>query len=124
MKMLLLPLAISAVLISYGWSQDAAVNKTDATASGQYEKISIEEILDKSDDPEMIKLSGEIIKKLKCSTYLFKDETGEIRVHIDDENIPEKGLLFNSPVTIKGEVEPASNGKPVRVDADKIRYYF
>ena len=111
MKMLLLPLAISAILISYGWSQDAAINHADQPvtmpANSPYEKISVEEILDKNDDPELVKLSGEIIKKLKCSTYLFRDKTGEIKVHIPDEDIPEKGLLFNSPMTIKGQVEPA-----------------
>ena len=128
MKMLLLPLAISAVLISYGWSQDTAKNHADQPvtmpANSPYEKISVEEILDKNDDPELVKLSGEIIKKLKCSTYLFRDETGEIKVHIPDEDIPEKGLLFNSPMTIKGQIEPAANGIPVKVEADKVRYFF
>ena len=121
MKMLLLPIAISVTVITYGWSQD---DPRPDSADSQYEKISIEEILNKSEDPEMVKLSGEIIKKIKCSTYLFKDETGEIRVQIDDDSIPRKGLLFNSPMTIKGLVEPALNDKPVRVDADKLRYFF
>ncbi|OED42230.1 hypothetical protein ACH42_12325 [Endozoicomonas sp. (ex Bugula neritina AB1)] len=128
MKKLLLPLAISVALISYGWSQNVAVEKTEMTPSkpisSRYEKVSIEDILDKSDDPELIKLSGEIIKKIQCSTYLFRDETGEIRVQIDDNYIPDRGLLFNTPVIISGEIESASHGMPFRVDADKVRYFF
>ena len=129
MKMLLLPLAISAGLISYGWSQDAAImmpasQHPAGNVKSPYEKISVGEILDKHEDPEMVKLSGEIIKKIKCDTYLFRDKTGEIKVQIPDEDIPERGLLFNTPITIKGAIEPASNGKPVKVEADKLRYVF
>lgn len=126
MKMLILPLVISVMAISQSRShdhaqpQDASVKPDVATS---YEKKSIDEILNDSEDSELVKLSGEIIKKLKCSTYLFRDDSGEIRIHINDDDIPQKGLLFNSPVTIKGETEK-NNDKPVRVEADRIRYMF
>ena len=126
MKMLLLPLAISAIVISHSWSheepkpQEAAV-KPHTTI--KYEKKSIDDIINESDDSDLVKLSGEIIKKLKCSTYLFRDESGEIRIQIDDNDIPQKGLLFNSPMTIKGEIEKVQD-KPVRVEAEKVRYMF
>lgn len=128
MKILLLPIVLSAVLISYGWSQNPLMDDKGAVcikpAGGQYEKVSIEDILNQSEDPELIRLSGEIIKKLQGRTYLFRDETGEVRVRIDDESVPEKGVKFNVPMTISGEVEPASDKKPVRVDAERIRYCF
>ena len=129
MKTLLLPLAISAVIISYGWSDDKSSRHAvqdilhPPQGTGAYEKKNIDEIMSDSDDEELVKLSGEIIKKLKCSTYLFRDESGEIRIHIADEDIPKKGLLFNSPVTIRGEVEKVED-RPVRVEADKLRYMF
>lgn len=126
MKMFLLPLAISVLAFSQGWSHDtskpqqAAVKSHTAT---KYEKKSIDDIISDSEDSELVKLSGEIIRKLKCSTYLFRDESGEIRIHIDDNDIPQKGLLFNSPITIKGEIEKRDD-KPIRVEAERIRYMF
>ena len=126
MKMLLLPLAISAMAMTYGWSHDDATPREASVkpvATVQYQKKNIDDIIKESEDAELVKLSGEIIRKLKCSTYLFRDESGEIRIQIDDDNIPRKGLLFNSPVTIKGEIEK-HHSKPVRVEADKIRYMF
>ena len=128
MKRLLLPLALSIAWVAYSWSQDPAPQPVDKSApqatKSPYEKITIEEILDKSEDLELVRLSGEIIKKLKCSTYLFRDETGEIRIQIDNQDIPDKGLLFNTPAIIHGDVEPATIYRPVRVEADKIRYFF
>lgn len=126
MKMLLLPLAISAMAISHGWSHDTPKPQEASVkphVAIKYEKKSIDDIISESEDSELVKLSGEIIKKLKCSTYLFRDESGEIRIHIDDNDIPQKGLLFNSPVTIKGEIEKNMD-KPIRVEAEKVRYMF
>ena len=88
-----------------------------------YQKQNIDEVISTSSDEELVKLSGQIIKKLKCSTYLFRDKTGEMHVQIDNEDIPAKGLLFSSPTIIKGEVSRDSDA-PAALDADKIMYMF
>ncbi|KEQ16821.1 NirD/YgiW/YdeI family stress tolerance protein [Endozoicomonas numazuensis] len=88
-----------------------------------YKKQSIDQVIEKSDDEELVRLSGQIIKKLKCSTYLFRDKTGEIQIQIEDDDIPQKGLLFGSPTIIKGEVTK-NPSKPIVVEAEKIRYIF
>ena len=93
------------------------------SAGMTYEKHNIEEILAKPEDEELVKLSGEIIKKLKCSTYLFRDRSGEIRVEIRNEDIPDKGILFKSPMVIKGEVSVGPD-KHLRVRAERLRYNF
>lgn len=89
----------------------------------QYHKARIDDILDHSEDLELVKLSGEIIQKVKCNTYLFRDETGEIKVFIDDNLIPSQGLPFNLPVILNGEVEKSSL-RPIQVDVDNVRYVF
>ncbi len=129
MKQLLWPIAVIALISSLSWSEDEnreptpdVIQSPDKTLS-KYQKQNIDEIVSNSDDAELVKLSGEIIKKLKCSTYLFRDETGEIRIQIDDSNIPNKGLMFHTPVTIKGEIEKHQD-KPLRIEADKVKYYF
>ncbi len=123
MKIPLLPLIISATLLSYGCSEDNKVKKSEKVSS-QYEKHSVEYILKYSDDQELVKLSGEIVRKITCNTYLFRDETGEIQIEIADHLIPQKGLIFNFPIIIKGELEPASDENAPTVDVDKVRYYF
>ncbi|WP_257252765.1 MULTISPECIES: NirD/YgiW/YdeI family stress tolerance protein [unclassified Endozoicomonas] len=88
-----------------------------------YQKQSIDQVIENGDDEELVKLSGQIIKKLKCSIYLFRDKTGEIQIHIRNDDIPKKGLLFGSPTIIKGEVMKDPN-EPIVVEADKILYVF
>ncbi|MGB1271242.1 MAG: NirD/YgiW/YdeI family stress tolerance protein [Endozoicomonas sp.] len=89
----------------------------------QYHKASINDILEHSEDLELVKLSGEFIQKVRCNTYLFRDDTGEIKVFIDDDLIPFQGIPFNLPVMLKGEVEKSSLW-PIQVDVDNIRYVF
>jgi uncharacterized protein YdeI (BOF family) len=98
-------------------------SEAQAGSAESYKKQNIDQVIEKSDDEELVKLSGEIIKKLRCSTYLFRDETGEIQIEINNSDIPQKGLLFGSPTILRGEVIKDRN-KPVVVEADKIRYVF
>lgn len=104
----------------YGHHSD---HKNTHHSTIEYEKQSVDDIITEGKDDELVKLSGEVIKKLKCSTYLFRDETGEIRINIDDEILPAKGVIFDTPITIKGEVI-RKPGRQLKVDADKVRYMF
>ncbi|WP_257297285.1 NirD/YgiW/YdeI family stress tolerance protein [Endozoicomonas sp. YOMI1] len=88
-----------------------------------YQKHSVEEILNTSDDEELVRLSGEIIKKIKGKIYLFRGETGEIKVLIDDSALPDKEVKLNSPIIIKGEVDNPPDRAP-RVEVDDIHYVF
>ncbi len=88
-----------------------------------YQKRSVEEILNKSDDEELVKISGEIVKKIKGKIYLFRGETGEIKVVIEESAKPDHRVKLNSPVVIKGEVDNPPERAP-RVEVDDIHYVF
>ena len=126
MKGITIILLFAALPVSMAISEDFLPMPTEqgqANPGVTYEKHNIDEILTRPEDEELVRLSGEIIKKLKCSTYLFRDKSGEIRVEIRNEDIPNKGLLFKTPMIIKGEVsmEPEKN---LRVKANRLRYNF
>ncbi|MFK0571793.1 NirD/YgiW/YdeI family stress tolerance protein [Endozoicomonas sp.] len=89
----------------------------------RYHKYSVEEILSTSEDEELVKISGELIRKIKGKIYLFRGETGEIKVVIEDAMLSDNGLTLKSPVIIKGEVDNPAD-KPPRVDVDDIHYVF
>ncbi|WP_194842682.1 NirD/YgiW/YdeI family stress tolerance protein [Endozoicomonas sp. OPT23] len=107
----------------YPFSHDKTIDSIHHHDGHKYQKHSIDSVITEAKDDELVKLSGEIVKKLKCSTYLFRDESGEIKVHIDNDSIPQKGLLFGTQTTIKGEVVKEA-GKPLSVEADRVRYMF
>ena len=68
--------------------------------------VTVKSILDKPVDDMFVTLKGYIIQKLSHDKYLFKDNSGEIRVDIDEKYFP-----YGTPITtqtvvmIKGEVD-------------------
>lgn len=73
---------------------------------------------DKDDQP--VVLTGVITKKLGKEKYLFKDDTGEIRVEIDAEDFPATEVNEETRVEIIGEVDKRVLRAP-EVDAEHVR---
>lgn len=111
--------------IASACSQETRFTHDDSVMLEQamYQKHSVEEILNASDDEELVRISGEIIKKIKGKIYLFRGETGEINVLIDDSALPDQEVKLNSPTIIKGEVDNPPDRAP-RVEVDDIHYVF
>lgn len=89
----------------------------------RYPKQSVEEILSAANDEERVKIAGEIIKKVKGQTYLFRGETGDIHVVIGDSALPDRGIELKSPAILKGEVDNPPYRAP-RIEVDNIHYVF
>lgn len=127
MKKLLLTATGLAVLTSFTTGlrsgEFTAHSEPDNNASSTYEKHSIEDILSNSTDQELVRISGEIIKKVKCSTYLLRGETGDIQIRIGIDAVPDRGIPFKEAMVIKGTVSNSEEDKPT-VEADHIRFVF
>ena len=116
----LLGLALSGLVTS---ACSAEKPPQESQAKPVYQKHSVEEILSTSDDEELVKVSGEIVKKIKDKIYLFRGETGEIHVVIEESALSETGVKLKSPVVIKGEVNNTPDKAP-KIDVDNIHYVF
>ena len=118
----LLGLALSG-LVTSACSAEQPPRPSDVQAKPVYQKHSVEEILSTSDDEELVKVSGEIVKKIKDKIYLFRGETGEIHVVIEESALSETGVKLKSPVVIKGEVNNPPDKTP-KIDVENIHYVF
>ncbi|MET4692180.1 NirD/YgiW/YdeI family stress tolerance protein [Endozoicomonas lisbonensis] len=123
-------LALLTVFTTGIWSAEPAAHsgeEPDQPASADtrvdYEDHSIEEVLANPTDQELVKISGEIIRKIKCSTYLFRGESGDIHIKIDTHAVPEQGIPFREATVIKGTVKHSEDKKPT-IEADHIHYVF
>ncbi|USE35771.1 NirD/YgiW/YdeI family stress tolerance protein [Endozoicomonas sp. SCSIO W0465] len=103
--------------------QHFALDESVMLEKPTYHRHSVEEILNASDDEELVRLSGEIVKKIKGKIYLFRGETGDINVVIDDSALPDERLKLNAPIVIKGEVDNPPDRTP-RIEVDDIYYVF
>ena len=88
-----------------------------------YHKQTIESILSHSENEELVRVSGEIIRKIKGQVYLFRGETGEIKVIIEDAFLTDQPVKLGSPVILKGEVYNPPE-KPPRIEVEAIHYIF
>ena len=110
-------------LVTSACSEEKPPLASETQAKLVYQKHSVEEILSTSDDEELVKVSGEIVKKIKDRIYLFRGETGEIHVVIEESALSETGVKLKSPVVIKGEVNNPPDKTP-KIDVDNIHYVF
>ena len=110
-------------LVTSACSEEKLTLPAGTTATPVYQKHSVEEILNTSDDEELVKVSGEIVKKIKDKIYLFRGETGEIHVVIEEPALTETGVRLKSPVVIKGEVNNPPDKAP-KIDVENIHYVF
>lgn len=73
---------------------------------------------DAADDSAVL-LTGNIIESIGNETYLFKDETGQIQIEIDDEDWMGVDVTPNDRVMIRGEVD--SEWSTHKIDVDSVQ---
>lgn len=56
-------------------------------------------------DDSLVVVEGYIVKQLKDELYLFKDNSGEVEIEIDDEDFRNIKVTSNDKVRIKAEVD-------------------
>ena len=70
-------------------------------------------------DDTNVTLEGYLVKKTKEEHYLFKDDTGEIEIEIDDEDFRGQQVAPQTKVRIIGEVDRDKN--TITIDADYLK---
>ena len=99
-------LALSTIALA-GFNSLGATSRVDTVKS----------ISDMRDDAK-VTLEGYLVKQLSEEHYIFKDDTGEIKVEIDDEDFRGANVTPKIKVRIVGEVD--KDWKTVSVDVDYL----
>ncbi|WP_282066275.1 YgiW/YdeI family stress tolerance OB fold protein [Vibrio rotiferianus] len=73
----------------------------------------------KASDDSYVLLTGSIVQSLGNETYLFKDNTGQIQVEIDNEDWMGQDVSPQDRVAIRGEVD--SDWTTTQIDVDTIQ---
>ncbi|MCK9257697.1 MAG: NirD/YgiW/YdeI family stress tolerance protein [Sulfurospirillaceae bacterium] len=80
-------------------------------------KITVVEAKKLCDDTPVV-LEGNIVKHLGSDKYMFKDETGDITVEIENKNWNGITVGENDKIILYGEVDKDWNS--IEIDVDKI----
>jgi len=71
------------------------------------------------EDDVRVTLEGFIVEKVDKETYLFKDDTGEIDVEIQDDLWEDMEMDPESKVMIRGEIDKEDDS--VKLEAKKLK---
>ncbi|BBM66574.1 YgiW/YdeI family stress tolerance OB fold protein [Vibrio alfacsensis] len=106
-------LIVMSMLALVSGSALAAFNGPDTAA------ISTVKDAQNAADDSYVLLTGNIVQALGDETYLFKDETGQIEVEIDNEDWRGQDVSPQDKVAIRGEVD--SEWTTTQIDVDTIQ---
>ncbi len=106
-------LIITTTLALISGSALAAFNGPETAA------ISTVKAAQNASDNSYVLLTGNIVQALGNETYLFKDNTGEIQVEIDNEDWMGQDVSPQDRVAIRGEVD--SEWTKTQIDVDTIQ---
>ncbi|MGN7438605.1 MAG: YgiW/YdeI family stress tolerance OB fold protein [Alcanivorax sp.] len=101
MKKKILTLAALTASVTIASAPEASAQYKGPTANSI---TTVSEVLANGKDDQYVRLIGTITKQVSEEKYTFADETGEIRVEIDNE-VFKTPVDENTKVEIRGEIE-------------------
>lgn len=87
-----------------------------AQFTGNGDVVTVQQVKDQQNDGSYVTLEGFIVKRLGDELYLFRDDTGEIEVEIDDEVWQGQQVDANTKVQIQGEVDEDLTSVTIEVE--------
>ena len=112
----------SKVTLALALGSVTAAAVAQYVAPGKYTSAqTVGEVLRDPVDDRPVTLTGKLVQQTGRETYLFRDDTGEIRVEIDAEAFPaNQPVNADTRVQIHGEVEKRRARKPV-IDVERLQ---
>lgn len=111
-------LFVCSLLMVIGTSASPAQAQFEGPGA-QSQLTTVEAVADQANDDQTVQLEGSIIEQVGDEKYIFTDDTGEIRVEIDDELFRGQRITPDMTVAIYGEVEKDFMRSP-EIDVDEL----
>lgn len=80
----------------------------------------VAEVIANAPDDSYVTLRGRIVRALGGEDFLFADDTGEIRIEIDDDIMNPRRIRRGMRLEIYGEVERERDGR-VEIEVKRLR---
>ncbi|UHD47495.1 NirD/YgiW/YdeI family stress tolerance protein [Aureimonas altamirensis] len=119
LRQTLTPAAIALMLTTGAMAQFTGPSDVAQAQSREYPPTTVQQIKADPKDDMKATLEGRILRKVADEEYLFSDDTGEIRVEIDDDDFPRQPVSETTRVRLEGEVD-THRYKEVDFDVDRM----
>lgn len=74
----------------------------------------------KAKDDTPVELTGYLVQSLGDERYIFRDQSGDVEVEIDNALWREIKVTSGTKVTLMGEVDDAWNGIEIEIDSIRL----
>ncbi len=101
----LLASALLVVAVPVVHAQYTGPGSKPAKAAPQAPIKTVAEVIKNGKDDQLVTLTGQVVKQVGREKFLFRDASGEIRIEIDDDDLPTQPFDDKTRVEITGEVE-------------------
>lgn len=108
-KLLVLALMVPA-LASAGFSSGQAQGGGFNGSNGSSNVSTVAQALKARDDAPIV-LSGYIVSQIKHDEFMFRDNTGEIRIEVDEDAWQGQNVTEKDKITIYGKVDKSDWGR-------------
>ena len=109
---------IAFLLTLFLINKSHAQNLTSETDNINIIKTTVAEAFDMEDESKVI-LTGQIVNILGNDKYIFKDQTGEVVIEIDDEDWPLNKMTPEDMIEITGIIDKEFSN-PMQIDVDSF----
>ncbi|MFG6080956.1 YgiW/YdeI family stress tolerance OB fold protein [Paracoccus litorisediminis] len=119
MKKILLAAAMVITTSTMAFAQYRGPSDLKQVDEGTYVPTTVKQILAAPEDEAAVQLEGRLVRQVEKEVYTFRDDTGEIRVEIDEDDFPGTEVDENTVVRIEGEVDTHLR-KETDIDVDRV----
>lgn len=107
------------LLLLFTASACELVGDDDDDSDPQGTLTTVEAVLDNPQDDQRVALSGSIGEQISRDTFDFSDDTGQIRIDLDDDILDRQEITPGMQVGIEGEVDVDAQQEP-EIDVDRL----
>lgn len=97
-------LFLGSLLLVLGGSATPALAQFEGPGA-ESQLTTVRAVANEANDDQSVQLQGTLLEQVGDEKYIFADDTGEIRVEIDDELFRNRRVTPEMTITIYGEVE-------------------
>lgn len=112
-------IAAMGIMLAAGLFNQAQAQYVGPSTQKTAAITTVADVMKNAADDQEVTLRGRIIKKLKKEHYEFQDNTGTIRMEIDDKHFHNIQVTDKTLVEVYGEVEK-DFARPAEIDVKKL----
>jgi uncharacterized protein (TIGR00156 family) len=106
---------VGTALIALAWQAFAQSQDQSSSTESAW---SVKRVLAEAKDDQRVTVRGKVVRTLGDEDFILTDDTGEIRIEVDDDQTKQK-LQVGANVEVHGEAD-RDTSEPTEIEAERV----